>query len=220
MLFKDRKEAGIRLAEALKQYKDRHDVIILGLPRGGVVTAYEVAHALHVPLDVTCPKKIGAPGNPEYAVGSITETGQGVFNQSIIRQLDISAAYIQEEVAAKTALAKQRLSSYRKNRPSIQLSDKVVILVDDGLATGFTMRAAIQSVKACSAKKIVVAIPVSPPDTIKEIEPLVDEIVCLATPEHFYAVGQFYGDFDQTEDEEVIELLQRAQGGSDESAAA
>lgn len=211
MLFKDRKEGGLLLEALLQEYKNKQDVIVLGLPRGGVVTAYEVAKGLNVPLDVTCPKKIGAPYNPEYAVGAVTESGEGVLNEFIIRQLEIPQAYIKQEMESKAQLAKERLKSYRKNLPAISLKSKVVILVDDGLATGFTMRAAIESVKASHPKKIVVAIPVSPKSTLSEIESLVDQVICLSTPENFYAVGQFYHSFDQTEDEEVIELLEKAQ---------
>lgn len=209
MLFQDRQDAGIRLADLLKKYADQQDVVVLGLPRGGVVTAYEVAKALNVGLDVTCPKKIGAPGNPEYAIGAVTEMGEGVFNYDIIRQLGVSSDYLQEAVEEKTSLAKQRLISYRKNNLAISLRDKVVILVDDGLATGFTMRAAIQSVKMSHPQKVVVAVPVAPFETLQAIKELVDEVVCLWVPDNFYAVGQFYQNFDQTEDEEVMELLQR-----------
>lgn len=208
MLFKDRKDAGIILAEALIKYKNDPNTIVLGLPRGGIVVAYEIAKKLHLPLDVICPRKIGAPYNPEFAIGAITETGEGFFDQNIIEQLDIPPEYIKEEVAKEKEEAKRRLSVYRKNKPPIlSLENKKVIIVDDGIATGATMKAAIQSIKTKKPSKLVIAIPVAPKETLDEMEGTVDEIVCLATPPFFQAVGQFYHHFYQTTDQEVIDLL-------------
>jgi len=212
MIFVDRHDAGKQLAAALSKYKNAKDTIILGLPRGGVVTAFEVASALHLLLDITCPRKVGAPFNEEYAIGAITETGQGIFNYPVIRQLGVSEEYLKEESQHQAQIAHQRLTQYRKNLPPRVIKNKTVILIDDGLATGATMKAAIQSVKHEGAKSVVVAIPVAPRDTIEEMSLLVDELVCLSTPSMFAAIGQFYRDFSQTEDQEVLNLLNKRTG--------
>lgn len=209
-MFKDRKDAGKKLAEKLLSYKDSPNTIVLGLPRGGVITAFEVANKLHLPLDVICPRKIGAPFNPELAIGAITETGEGFFNEALIRECHISQEYIQKKVAEEKAQAEHRLKVFRKNREKRSVEGKVVILIDDGLATGATMKAAISTMQAEGALKMIVAIPVAPEDTLNEIETLVDEVICLDTPLFFAAIGQFYEDFSQIEDEEVIELLRLA----------
>jgi putative phosphoribosyl transferase len=210
MRFKDRVDAGKQLVLLLTKYIDDPNAIVVGLPRGGVVNAYEVAKGLNLPLDVTCPRKIGAPFNPELAIGAITETGEGIFNHSLLMQLDVPQIYIQKQVEIEKKVAQQRLVSYRKDRPATNFSGKTVILVDDGLATGATMKAAIKSIKAAGAKRIVVAVPVSPPNTFEEIKALVNEAVTLATPAYFSAVGQFYEEFYPTEDEEVVKLLQNS----------
>lgn len=210
MYFRDRIHAGEQLATELIKYKDIEDGIVIGLPRGGVPVAFEVARTLHLPLDIVCPRKIGAPFNPEYAIGAITETGEGEFNQYAISSLDVSEEYIQEEVQKEKAQAQHRLELYRKGLPSRTLKNKVVFLVDDGIATGSTMRAAIRSVRGEGAQKIIMAVPVSPPDAFREISGMVDEAVCLETPSFFQAVGQFYEQFGQTADEEVIELMKLA----------
>lgn len=207
MLFKDRKDAGEQLAKLLEKYKNSKDTIILGLPRGGVVTAYIAAIRLHLPLDITCPRKIGAPFNPELAIGAITETGEGVLNEPFIVQMGISNEYLSQEIEKQKQIANHRLNTFRKGLPPRNLKGKNVIIIDDGLATGATMKAAIESVKKEQAKKVIVAIPVSPVDTLQEIEQLCDEVICLATPPSFQAVGQFYHNFTQTEDEEVLDLL-------------
>lgn len=209
MIFRDRQDGGKQLAQELLKYHHQPNVVVLGLPRGGVVTAFEVAKALSLPLDIVCPRKIGAPFNPELAIGAITETGEGVFHDNLISRLGISEKYIQQEVEKEKQQAQRRLTLFRKNRPKINLEGKTVILVDDGLATGATMEAAIKSVTAEGAAKIVVAVPVSPPDTYDKIQREVDEIVALSTPTFFEAVGQFYDDFSPTEDEEVVELLSK-----------
>lgn len=207
MLFKNRSDAGNKLAVLLKDYRGRENVIVLGLPRGGVVTAFEIAKTLQLPLDVICPRKIGAPYNPELAIGAVTETGKGIFNDSLIKTLGVSKRFMEEEIARETQRAQQRLALFRKDRPPRNIKGKTVILVDDGLATGATMKAAIESVKFEGAKTIVVAVPVSPADTLLEIEQKVDKVVCLETPFDFQAIGQFYRDFSQVEDEEVLDLL-------------
>lgn len=206
MMFQDRQEAGKELALALGQYKNT-ETIILGLPRGGVVLAAEIAKDLNLPLDILCPRKIGAPQNHEFAIGAITETGEGYFNQEILEALEISPLYMKQEIEKEKLEAQRRLRIFRGGRPPLNVENKQVILVDDGLATGLTMKAAIISLKEKHPSKIIVAVPVSPSDTAFEIKLLVDELVCLITADHFYAVGQFYRDFPQTSDDEVIDLL-------------
>lgn len=209
MKFENRNDAGKQLAKALTRYIDAPDTVVIGLPRGGVVCAYEVAQALHLPLDITCPHKIGAPQNPELAIGAVTETGEGLLNKRLIAQLGVTEAYIEEQIGVEKGQAKARLTLYRQGKAPIELKGKTVLIVDDGLATGSTMKAAIRSVKQQEPAKIVAAIPVSPPDTLTEVEGLVDEVACLYAPPQFYAVGQFYDDFATTEDDEVIELMGR-----------
>lgn len=212
-MFIDRQDAGKKLAELLMQYKDEKEVIIIGLPRGGVVLAYEVAKALNQPLDVICPRKVGAPYNPELAIGAITETGEGYFNDQLIERLEVPHKYIEAECAKEQATAKRRLELFRKGLKPLDCSGKVVIIVDDGLATGATMKAAIQAIKKQKAKKLVVAVPVSPPDTAADISTMCNEFICIATPWNFQAVGQFYEIFGQTEDAEVVSLLDRSKIG-------
>ncbi len=207
MIFEDRTDAGKKLAEKLLQYEKIPGGIVIGLPRGGVVAAVEVARRLSLPLDVVCPRKIGAPFNPEYAIGAITETGEGIFNEEAISYLNISSEHIKEIVEFEKKQAQRRLELFRKGLPPRDFKDKIMIIVDDGLATGSTMKAAIKSVKAEGAKKIVCAVPVSPPDTYREISKMVDSIVCLDTPHLFQAVGQFYEDFRAAEDEDVAAIM-------------
>lgn len=207
MIFENRTQAGKALAARLTDYRNHKEAIVIGLPRGGVVLAYEVAKTLNLPLDIMSPRKIGAPHNPELAIGAITETGEGFFNQEILSYLQVSQDYIDLTVEREKKKAEQRLRLYRKNKPPRNLENKIVIIVDDGLATGATMRAAIKTTKAEGASKIIAAIPVSPADTYEKIKEEVDEVVCLSIPPFFEAVGQFYRSFDQTEDEEVIDLL-------------
>lgn len=207
MIFKDRKDAAIKLALALSTFKDNPDTIVLGLPRGGVVLAAEIARHLHLPLDVICPRKIGAPYHKEYAIGAITETGEFITNNGTIEELGVSGLYLEKEIEAERKQAQRRLVLFRQGKPPRNLEDKCVILVDDGLATGLTMKAAILGVKQEGAGKVVVAIPVAPAETVQRLEEMVDEVYCLSTPMLFQAIGQFYEDFSQVEDEEVIELM-------------
>ena len=207
-LFTDRHDAGKKLGLALASYKETPSILIIGLPRGGVVLAYEVARMLGQPLDVICPRKVGAPHNPELAIAAVTETGQGYFNTQLIEAFGVSSKYLDDECQKQQAVALKRLALYRKNMPPLDVDGKTIILVDDGLATGATMKAAIESIKQQNAAKIVVAVPVAPSDTAREITQLCDEFICLAIPREFYAVGQFYEIFDQTEDDEVIALLE------------
>ena len=210
MIFKNRQEAGQKLAEKLKEFKSQKNTIILALPRGGVVTAFEIAKELNLPLDLVVPRKIGAPDNEEYAIGAITETGEGIFNQEAIDTLGVPQEYLDKKVADEKEEAQRRLKTYRQDRPILNLKNKTVIIVDDGIATGLTMRAAIKSVKEKKAKEIIVAVPVSAQDSLKTINKEVDKTICLDAPLFFGAVGAFYEDFGQTTDEEVIDLMKES----------
>lgn len=208
--FLNRAEAGQRLAEKLEKFAGRDDVIVLGLPRGGVPVAYEVARTLRVPLDVFIVRKLGVPGFEELAAGAIASGGVRVLNDDVVRALPNADEILEAVTAKETAELERRELSYRDGRPAPELRDRVVILVDDGLATGATMRAAVKALRQRSVKRIVVAVPVGPPETCREIKEEADEIVCAITPEFFHAVGQYYEDFSQTSDEEVRQLLGRA----------
>ncbi len=210
MMFKDRTDAGQQLSVLLSQYRGQPNVVVFGLARGGVAVAYEVAKSLGCPLDVICTRKIGAPSNPEFALGAITESGEGYFDFNTINQLNVSKKYLEETIASEKAVAAHRYAIFTGGRPKNDVTGKIVLLVDDGLATGATMKAAIQSVKKKNVQKIVVAVPVSPKETLTEIESLADHVVCLQTPASFYAVGQFYEDFGQVEEGEVLAFLKKS----------
>ncbi|OGY42076.1 MAG: hypothetical protein A2Y82_02305 [Candidatus Buchananbacteria bacterium RBG_13_36_9] len=210
MTFEDRADAGQKLAAKLIQYKNQKDALILALPRGGVVTAFEIARDLNLPLDIVVPRKIGAPQNEEYAIGAITESGEGIFNQEAIASLNITKDYLEQTIAKEKKEAQRRLETYRQDRPPLNLSAKAVIIIDDGIATGLTMRAAIKSIREKKAKKIIVAVPVSAQDSLKTIKEEADEVICLHAPLFFGAVGAFYKDFRQTTDEEVIDLMKKS----------
>src|SRR5213082_355196 len=209
-IFPDRAEAGRLLGVKLSKYAGRNDVIVLGLPRGGVPVAYEVARALRVPLDVFIVRKLGVPGFEELAVGAIASGGVRVLNDDVARALPNADEIIEAVTARETAELQRREQSYRDGRPAPELRDKTIILVDDGLATGATMRAAVKALRQRGAAKIVVAVPVGPPDTCQEFAHDADEAICLSTPPFFQAVGQYYADFSQTTDEDVRELLTSA----------
>jgi predicted phosphoribosyltransferase len=211
--FQNRAEAGWLLAEKLQKYAGRNDVIVLGLPRGGVPVAYEVAKRLGVPLDVFIVRKLGVPGFEELAVGAIASGGVRVLNQDVVRALPNANEIIEAVTARETAELERREQSYRDGRPAPDLRGRTVILVDDGLATGATMRAAVAALRQRGVAKIIVAAPVGAPETCREFEDEVDEIVCAIAPEYFQAVGQYYEDFSQTSDEEVRQLLARAAQG-------
>lgn len=210
MVFYDRSEAGRFLATKLSQYKGNRDVIVLGLARGGVVVAYEVAKELSLPLNVVAPRKIGAPGNHELALGSIMENGEGVFNQSIIRMLGVSEKYLAQEIEKEKALARKRLALYRQFTPLPDIKNHTIILVDDGIATGSTMLAAIKAMRLAGAKWIIVAVPVASTDAYHLVEEAADETVCPYVREDFMAVGLYYTLFGQTEDDEVVKLLKES----------
>ncbi len=210
MFFKDRMEAGKKLASLMKQYHQNPDAVVLGLARGGVVVAYALAEILELALDVLCVRKIGAPNNPELAIGAITSSGDCFYNEDLIAYLGVSKDYIRRAEESEKKLAEQREKFYRKDREKIPLKGKIAIIVDDGLATGATMHAAIESVRKNNASRIIVAVPVSAPDTYQKIKVQVDEVVCLEKPYEFQAVGQFYQEFFQVEDDEVMDLLHKA----------
>lgn len=205
--FLNRYEAGKILAEALKFYKKKSDVIILALPRGGVPVAYEIAKELMVPLDVFIVRKLGVPGHEELAMGALATGGMIVFNDDILRELHIPKNAIEQVIQSEQIELKRRERKYRSNQPLPKLTNKTIILVDDGIATGATMRAAIKALRQQKPANIIMAVPVAALSTCKEMEVLVDKIVCPLKPEHFSAVGVWYEDFSQTSDEEVAELL-------------
>jgi putative phosphoribosyl transferase len=208
--FANRTEGGRLLAEKLGEYADRRNVIVLGLPRGGVPVAYEVAKRLRAPLDVFIVRKLGVPGFEELAAGAIASGGVRVLNQEVVRAIPYAEQAIEAVTARETAELERREQIYREGRGPPELRDRIVILVDDGLATGATMRAAVKALRERGAAKIVVAVPVGPPDTCHELKQLADEALCLSTPPFFQAVGQYYEDFSQTSDHDVRELLTRA----------
>jgi putative phosphoribosyl transferase len=205
--FSNRAEAGQLLAEQLLKYGGRNDVIVLGLPRGGVPVAFQVAQRLRVPLDVFIVRKLGVPGFEELAIGAIASGGVRVLNEDVARSLPNVDEIVDAVTARETGELQRREQSYRDGRTAPELSGKTVILVDDGLATGATMRAAVKALRQRDVAKIVVAAPVGAPETCRELEDEVDEIVCAMAPEYFQAVGQYYDDFSQTSDDEVRELL-------------
>jgi predicted phosphoribosyltransferase len=209
-VFRDRRDAGRRLAAELSDYADQSDVLVLALPRGGVPVAYEVARALHAPLDVFMVRKLGVPGYEELAMGAIATGGLRVLDQELLRMLDIPRDVIERVTAIETSELERRERQYRGDRPPPDVRGRTVILIDDGLATGSTMRAAIAALKKEGSKRIVVAVPVAPPETCEALRAQVDDVVCAVTPEPFRAVGLWYGDFSQTTDEEVRDLLASA----------
>jgi putative phosphoribosyl transferase len=208
--FPNRAEAGRLLATKLSKYSGREDVIVLGLPRGGVPVAYEVAQSLRVPLDVFIVRKLGVPGFEELAVGAIASGGVRVLNDEVVRALPNANEIVEAVTQRETAEVERREQEYRDGRPAPEISGRTVILIDDGLATGATMRAAVKALRQRAAAKIVVAVPVGPPETCREFEAEADEVVCASAPEFFQAVGQYYEDFSQTSDQEVRDLLARA----------
>ena len=208
--FRNRTDAGQLLATRLGAYAHRPDVLVLALPRGGVPVAFEVARALGTPLDVFLVRKLGVPGHRELAMGAIATGGVRVLNDEVVRALRIPGEMIDVVVAEEQAELGRRERAYRDGRPAPHVRGRTTILVDDGLATGSTMRAAVAALHAQAAARTVVAVPVAPPETCEELKTEVDDVVCAITPEPFYAVGLWYEDFSQTTDEEVHDLLARA----------
>ena len=206
-IFQDRTDAGRQLAEELLSYAGRDDVIVLALPRGGVPVAFEVAQRLGVPLDVFVVRKLGVPGHEELAMGAIASGGVRVLNEDVLYVLPDAQSIVEMVTAIEREELKRRECDYRGDRPAPEVRGRTVILVDDGLATGATMRAAAAALRQQGAAKIIVAVPVGAPITYHEIKSVADEVVCLQTPGSFMGVGQYYEDFSQTTDEEVRELL-------------
>lgn len=209
-VFADRHDAGRVLAERLAAYAGREDVIVLGLPRGGVVVAYEVALALHAPLDVYVVRKLGVPGQEELAFGAIASGGVRVLNHDVIRDAGVTDQVIEAATAREKVELERRERLFRGGRPPLDLQGKTVILVDDGLATGASMRTAILSLGAHHPAWVTMAVPTAPPSTCQDLAREVDEAVCVITPAQFWGVGQWYMDFSQTSDAEVIALLRAA----------
>ena len=208
-LFRDRTEAGQLLAARLEKYAGKPDVIVLALPRGGVPVAYEVARTLHAPMDVFVVRKLGIPGHEELAMGAVASGGVRVLNDQVVRALSIPGYVIDAVATWELRELERRERLYRGDRPPPDVRGKMVILVDDGLATGSTMLAAVRALRQQGPARIVVAVPVASPNTCELLKAHVDEVVCAATPDPFYAVGLWYQDFSQTTDEEVRKLLQR-----------
>jgi putative phosphoribosyl transferase len=208
--FRDRAEAGRHLAERLRDYAGREDLIVLALPRGGVPVGYEVAEALGVALDVFIVRKLGVPGHEELAMGAIASGGVIVLDEGVIRSLRIGTREIEQVVARERREIDRREATYRDGRGPPDLRGKTVILVDDGLATGSTMRAAVRAARRYEPKRVIIAAPVAAPETCRDLRADADEIVCAVTPTPLLAIGLWYDDFAQTSDDEVRELLERA----------
>jgi len=208
--FRDRVEAGQYLAQRLLQYANAADAVVLGLPRGGVVVASEVARKLGLPLDIFLVRKLGVPGYEELAMGAIASGGVRVMNEDVLRQISVSESSIEAVTRREERELLRREEAYRGNRPRLDVKDLTVILVDDGLATGATMRAAVRALRGQGPRRLVVAVPTAAPDTCDEFRVEVDEILCAMTPTPFHAVGAWYEDFSQTTDEEVQQLLKAA----------
>lgn len=213
MLFRDRADAGRRLAERLRHYAGRTDVLVLGLPRGGVPVASEVARELGAPLDVFLVRKLGFPGQEELAMGAIASGGSRVLNRSLLRRLHVPEETVNSVAARELCELERRESAYRGTRPPQSVRGRTVILVDDGLATGATMHVAAAALRGKDPARIVVAVPVAAASSCEAFADVVDEVVCAETPEPFMAVGQWYEDFSQTTDEEVRRLLELSQSG-------
>jgi putative phosphoribosyl transferase len=210
-MFQDRKEAGLKLAEKLIKYRGSKDTIVIALPRGGVVVGAEIAQKIGAPLDVIITRKIGFPGEPEFAIGAIAENGKLVLNDYIIKRYNISQGYLDEEISKQKVEIERRIISYRNGKTLSSIKDKNIVLVDDGVATGFTMIAAVKALKEEGIKKLVVAIPLSSKDAFQKLKTATDEIICLEIPEFFLAIGNFYCEFEQLTDEEVKELMKNVE---------
>ena len=210
-MFRNREEAGRILADKLSQYRNDPTALILALPRGGVAVGYQLSLALHAPLDVFMTRKIGAPGNPEYAIGAMAETGSFYLNQEAISSLGVSRYELDRLIHVQEKEIARRKDLYRQGRPLPQLRGRTVLLVDDGIATGSTFIASALAIRNLQPRRLVGAIPVGPLSTIREVRPHVDELVVLMTPDLFYAVGNFFTDFTQVEDRDVIQYLNLAE---------
>jgi putative phosphoribosyl transferase len=209
-VFRNRTEAGQVLAKALRGFANRSDLLVLGLPRGGVPVAFEVAQALHAPLDVFIVRKLGVPGHEEYAMGALASGGVRVLDEHVVRKLQIPEQAVESVARAEQRELERREELYRGGMAPVDVHDRTVLLVDDGLATGSTMRAAVRALRRQKPQRIVVAVPTAAADTCEALRDEADEVICATTPEPFRAVGLWYQDFSQTSDDEVCELLGRA----------
>lgn len=210
-MFRDRRDAGQRLAKALNRYQDARNTIVLALPRGGVVVGYEVSSALRVPLEVLVTRKLGTPGNPELAMGALAETGYRHLNRDVLQEFGVTTGELEAEVARQRLEIDRRIARYRRGRPLPVLAGHTVILVDDGIATGATFYASLAALRSIGASRVVAAVPVAPVRTREELQDKAEEVVILATPVLFFGIGQFYEQFPQVEDEEVLDCLAKAQ---------
>lgn len=208
-MFQDREDAARRLAGRLKGYAGRKDAVVAAIPRGGVVVGAVLAKALRLPLEVILTKKIGHPSQPEFAIG-VVNLAHEVIDEDVVARERIPREYIRGEIARLRELLRRRYEEYRGGREPLTLKGRTVILVDDGVATGNTMAAAVRLARDEGAARVVVAVPVAPPDTLERLRALADEAVCLLAPESFMAIGQFYGDFEQVDDEEAMRLLRES----------
>lgn len=206
-MFIDRHDAGEKLGHSLLEYKGREDTVIVALPRGGLVIAEELAKMLDLPIDVICSRKIHPPGSPEYAIGAITDTGQKVLEDSVIERLAVPPDYLQQETEEQYRLARAQAERYRQGLPPRDLKGKIVLLVDDGLATGSTMHAAAKTCRDEEVEEIVAAVPVGAQLAAMLVHDEVDDMICMDAPQNFQAVGQFYESFQPVEDEEVIRIM-------------
>lgn len=211
MVFLDRKDAGEKLTDSLYKFKDE-DVIVLAVPRGGLEIAYDTIKKFGLKWDLIIPRKIGTPHNKEFAIGAVSVDGSYFINDDYVEKLGIPQNYIENEVSEQINEIKRRMKEYRGKDTFPEVKDKTVIIIDDGIATGFTILAVIKAVKKQGAKKIILAIPVGPRETIEEFKELVDEVICLYIPEEFYAVGSYYLDFKQVTDEEVFKIINELRG--------
>jgi len=213
MFFQDRTDAGQRLVPLVEEYRGDPKAIVLGLPRGGVVVAREIADALGLPLDVWVTRKIGAPMNPELAIGSVDTNGNARLDENAVRLYEVSDRYIREEVERETGEISRRYLAYRGSEDPPEVEGKTVLVVDDGVATGFTMIAALESLRKRDVARIVCVVPVASPRVMTRLNMLADEVQCLSTPSYFGAVGEFYRDFSQVSDDEVVASLREAGSG-------
>ena len=209
-LFRDRRDAGVKLAEQLEHLRGQAPVV-LGLPRGGVPVAFEVATRLGAPLDVIVVRKLGVPFQPELGMGAVGEDGVRVLNPDVLRQARVTESQLAEVEARERAEVEERATRLRRGRPAIPLTGRTVVIVDDGLATGGTARAAVRVARARGAERVVLAVPVAPPETVAALRADADDVVAVETPEPFFAIGGWYSDFSPTSDAEVVELLTAAQ---------
>ncbi len=216
--FRDREDAGRRLAERLVGYRGENPVIF-ALPRGGVPVGYEIARSLGAPLDVFIARKLGAPDQPELGIGAIAQDGARVLNERIVREVDVSEEYIERIAAEETEEAQRRLELFRGDQPEPEVRERTAILVDDGIATGVTTQAAIEALRRRNPRRLVLAVPVCAAQTAESLRQEVDELICLEAPSNLMAIGLWYRDFEQTSDEEVIELLERARREQEERGA-